>query len=110
MIQLDIVIRPKPPDDLLGRAFQKAVETVTGVVGSLVKRVNLQNNMISAFGFKKGDENQVRDELEQIVELANADANRRRQESIDDEKTSKQAGDQRVIDAEEMTRIFRTKN
>lgn len=108
--QLDVELRPKPPDDLWGRAFQKAVETGTGVVGSLIKRVTLQTDMISAFGFKRGDENQVRDELEQTVERANADANRRRQETIDAEETSKQAEDQRVIDAEEMTRIFRTKN
>lgn len=109
-LQLDVELRPTPPDDLWGRAFQKAVETGTGVVGSLVKRVTLQNDGINALVIKKGDEDQVRDALEQLVERANIDAERRRQENIDDEQTKKQAAEQRLIDAEEMTRLFRANN
>lgn len=82
----------------------------TLVVGSLIKRVTLQNNVISASGIKRGDENAVREELEQIVERTNTDADRRRQATIDEAETKKQAHDQGLIDAEEMTRLFRTKN
>jgi hypothetical protein len=106
-LRLHVDVGPIPPDSFWRHAFYEVQDIFTRGIGRAFEAVTVTDSTITAFGVEKGREENVRSQLDDLVDRTNTAAVKLRDATVRQSDAQQQAEEQRASEAEEMTHRFR---